>query len=147
MRSSKSKIVSTKTSGSSDLGVRIAIDTNRYVDFARNVPDALERLRQADQVFIPFVVLAKLRAGFLGGSKGEANERTLTEFLNSPRVAVLLADEGTTHHYARLFRQLRSQVTPIPSNDLWTAALVVQHDLYLFARDRHFEALPQLARV
>jgi len=30
---------------------------------------------------------------------------------------------------------------------LWIAALVVQHNLYLFARDKHFDALPQLARL
>jgi predicted nucleic acid-binding protein len=56
-------------------------------------------------------------------------------------------DEDTTYHYARLFRQLRIQGTPIPTNDIWLAALVVQHNLRLFARDRHFDALPQLSRV
>jgi len=55
--------------------------------------------------------------------------------------------QGTTHHHARLFRQLRVQGKPIPTNDLWTAALVVQHDLHLFARDAHFDALPQIPRL
>lgn len=70
-----------------------------------------------------------------------------THFLNSPRVEILFADEQTTHHYARLFYQLRKQGTPIPTNDIWIAALVVQHDLVLCARDHHFEHLPQLPRV
>jgi tRNA(fMet)-specific endonuclease VapC len=127
--------------------VRLALDTNRYVDFARKVPEALDRVREADQIFVPFVVLAELRAGFLCGTRSAENERTLVQFLNSPRVLILQPDEDTTHHYARLFRQLRVQGTPIPTNDLWLAALVVQHNLHLFARDRHFDALPQLARV
>ncbi|HSF02880.1 MAG TPA: hypothetical protein VLA62_07715, partial [Solirubrobacterales bacterium] len=59
----------------------------------------------------------------------------------------LLADEETTHHYARLFHQLRRQGTPIPTNDIWIAALVSQHRLYLLARDVHFDHLPQLPRV
>jgi predicted nucleic acid-binding protein len=71
----------------------------------------------------------------------------LTRFLNSPRVRVLYTDEQTTHHYASLFRQLRDQGTPIPTNDLWIAALVIQHDLILCSRDRHFDALPQIARI
>jgi predicted nucleic acid-binding protein len=62
-------------------------------------------------------------------------------------VQVLFADDATTHQYAALFRQLRRQGTPIPINDLWIAALVVQHGLALCDRDRHFDRLPQLARV
>ena len=127
--------------------MRIALDTNRYVDFARNVPEAIERVRESDQVYLAFVVLAELRAGFLCGSMAEENESNLVRFLNSPRVQILYPDEGTTHHYARLFRQLRKQGTPIPTNDIWLAALAAQHDLLLFARDRHFDSLPQLARI
>jgi predicted nucleic acid-binding protein len=60
---------------------------------------------------------------------------------------VLYPDDGTTHHYARIYRYLRERGTPIPTNDIWIAALVVEHDLTLFARDKHFDVVPQLARV
>jgi tRNA(fMet)-specific endonuclease VapC len=99
------------------------------------------------RLYVPFVVLAELRAGFLCGTRAERNEANLTRFLDSARVDVLYADDQTTHQYARLFRQLRAQGTPIPTNDLWTGALVVQHGLRLFARDRHFDHLPQIPRV
>jgi tRNA(fMet)-specific endonuclease VapC len=127
--------------------VRIAIDTNRYVDFARGVPEAVERLRRADEIFVPFVVLGELRAGFAGGTRSEENEAALVRFLDRRRVDVLFASEGTTHHYGRLFQQLRRQGTPIPTNDLWIAALVIQHELHLFARDAHFDHLAQIPRV
>jgi tRNA(fMet)-specific endonuclease VapC len=127
--------------------MRLALDTNRYVDFCRGETDALERLREADRIYLPFVTLAELRAGFLWGTQARHNERVLTRFLNSPRVRVLYADEQTTHHYARLLLQLRQQATPIPTNDIWIAALVIQHDLPLFARDHHFDCIPQLVRL
>jgi tRNA(fMet)-specific endonuclease VapC len=127
--------------------MRVAIDTNRYVDFARGEAEAVERLRHVQRLYVPFVVLADLRAGFLCGTRAERNEANLTRFLDSARVDVLYADDQTTHQYARLFRQLRAQGTPIPTNDLWTGALVVQHGLRLFARDRHFDHLPQIPRV
>jgi len=127
--------------------MRVAVDTNRYVDLARGLPEAAERLKTAEAIFLPFTVLGELRAGFLGGKKRDEHERSLTIFLNSSRVEVLYADEVTTHHYSRLVFQLRRQGTPIPTNDIWTAALVVQHHLLLFDRDRHFDALPQLARL
>jgi len=30
---------------------------------------------------------------------------------------------------------------------MWVAALVLQHNLALFARDRHFDHLPQIVRA
>mgnify|MGYP001591334133 CR=1 FL=1 len=125
---------------------RIALDTNRYVDFAKGEDAAVAAVERAAVIFVPFVVLGELRAGFASGSRSLQNERNLHRFLASPRVELLLPDEDTTHHYARLFHQLRKQGTPIPTNDLWIAALVHQHGLYLCARDRHFDHLPQLPR-
>lgn len=127
--------------------MRIAIDTKRYRDFCADDPVAVDRLQVAEQIFLPFVVLAELRAGFLCGTRARENERTLTRFLNAPRVSVVYATETTTHHYAYLFYQLRQQGTPIPTNDIWIAALTVEHALSLFSRDRHFDHLPQLARL
>jgi tRNA(fMet)-specific endonuclease VapC len=125
----------------------MAIDTNRFVDFAKGLPEAVERFRRADEILVPFIVIGELRAGFAGGGRARENEATLVRFLESRRVDVMFADEDTTHHYARLFQQLRRQGTPIPTNDLWIAALVVQHQLHLFARDAHFDHLPQIPRV
>lgn len=127
--------------------MRVLLDSNRYTDFARGDEGAVQCLRRATQVYVPFVVLGELRAGFLCGTRSQRNEANLTRFLATPRVGVLYADDETTHHYARLFRQLRTQGTPVPTNDLWIAALAVQHGLHLFARDRHFDHLPQVPRA
>ena len=127
--------------------MRIAIDTSRYRDFCADDPVAVDRLQVAERIFLPFVVLAELRAGFLCGTRARENERTLTRFLNAPRVSVMYATETTTHHYVHLFFQLRQQRTPIPTNDIWIAALTVEHGLSLFSRDSHFDHLPQLARL
>jgi tRNA(fMet)-specific endonuclease VapC len=127
--------------------MRLALDTNRYSDLCRGTVELVGLVEDAEAVFLPFVVLAELRAGFSVGRRGAENERTLRRFLLKPAVTVLFADGSTIHHYARIFHQLRRQGTPIPSNDLWIAALVLQHDLVLCARDRHFDQLPQITRV
>ena len=124
--------------------MRVALDTNAYRAAADGEAKARGILRRAESIVVPFVVLGELRAGFAAGSLGKRNEAKLTEFLASPRVEVLLADEQTTHHYATLFAQLRVQGTPIPSNDLWIAALLVEHDLPILSQDRHFSHLPQI---
>ena len=127
--------------------MRVALDTNRYADMCRGVAEVVATLETAEKIHVPFVVLAELRGGFAVGRHGAENERHLRRFLMKPDVAVVFADEQTTHHYAMLFRQLREQGTPIPTSDIWIAALTLQHNLVLCARDRHFEHLPQLTLV
>jgi tRNA(fMet)-specific endonuclease VapC len=127
--------------------MRLALDTNRYTDLCRGHGGVVALVEHAEVVFLPFAVLAELRSGFINGTRGAENERILRRFLMKPSVAVLFADDQTTHHYAAVFRQLRRQGTPIPINDLWIAALVLQHDLVLCDRDHHFDHLPQLTRI
>ncbi len=127
--------------------MRVAVDTNRYVDLCKGIAETVAIVTTADAVFLPFVVAAELRAGFAMGRRAAENERVLRRFLLKDGVRVLYPDDGTTHRYAAVFRQLRMQGTPIPAHDLWIAALVLQHDLLLHSRDRHFDHLPQIVRV
>lgn len=127
--------------------MNVALDTNRYRDFCDGVDEAVKVMRSAEKIWMPFPVIAELRAGFACGRLARQNERILNQFLNRPRVAILFPDEQTLYHYARLFAQLRAQGTPIPTNDLWIAALSQQHNLPLYTRDQHFDALPQLLRI
>lgn len=127
--------------------MRILLDTNRYTDFCKAVPEAVAPVTAAERVFLPFVALAELRGGFQAGTLARENERTLTRFLASERVSALYPDETTTQVYAGLFAQLRRQGTPIPTNDIWIAALALQHNLALLSRDAHFDNLPQLRRA
>lgn len=129
------------------MAIEIAIDTNRYRDFVDAVPETVAVFRTAARICVPFVVVAELRAGFAVGTRGAENERVFEQFLHRPRVEVILPTMETTRHYANLYRQLRSLGTPIPTNDLWIASIVVQHELSLYSRDSHFEALPQIPRV
>ena len=127
--------------------MKFLIDTNRYSDFARGVADVVERLATAEIVYVPFVVVAELRAGFRCGTVSRKNEQVLTKFLENRRVRVLYADDMTTQCYADVYSQLRAQGTPIPTNDIWIAALAVQHSLPLCSRDEHFNHLKQIARI
>jgi len=125
----------------------LMLDTNAYRSFAEGDREVVEILQVADEILVPFIVLAELRAGFACGGKGRANEALLVRFLNSPRVRVVFPTEDTTNQYAYLYLQLRKQGTPIPTNDLWIAALATQRRAILCSRDRHFEHLPQIPRA
>jgi tRNA(fMet)-specific endonuclease VapC len=129
------------------VGLNLAIDANRYTDFLRGLPEVTQVISSAERLFLPFIVVGELRGGFRKGARCDENERQLTRFLRKENVDVLFADEATTHIYAGLYCDLSRAGTPIPPNDLWIAALVVQHDLVLFSRDKHFDRIARLPRV
>jgi len=129
------------------VALKIAIDSNRYSDLCRGIPEVVEVVENALEIHVPLIVVAEQRAGFAHGAARAKHERVLTKFLNNPGVFVLVPDEQTTFFYADLYAYLRKKGKPVPTNDLWIAALVVQHSLTLFDRDSDFDALPQLARL
>jgi tRNA(fMet)-specific endonuclease VapC len=126
--------------------VRVALDTNRLTDLFQGDAELADRLSQCDEVWIPLIVLGEIQAGFYGGIQQQRNEALLRRLLMKPTVGVLLPARNTAEHYGRLFVQLKRAGTPIPDNDIWIAALALEHDLMLLTRDRHFEQVPQLPR-
>jgi tRNA(fMet)-specific endonuclease VapC len=126
--------------------MRVAVDTNRLTDLLRGDVRLAERLGTCDEVWIPLIVLGEIKAGFHGGTQRHRNEALLQRFLAKATVSVLLPGRETAEHYARIFVQLKRAGTPVPDNDLWIAALALEHDLTLITRDRHFERIAQLPR-
>ena len=126
--------------------MRVALDTNRLTDLFQGDAALAEWLGTCEEVRIPLVVLAEIKAGFYGGAQQHRNEILLRRLLAKTAVGVLLPSRETAEHYARLFVQLKRVGTPVPDNDLWIAALALEHDLLLITRGRHFQHIPQLPR-
>ncbi|MGV8040460.1 MAG: type II toxin-antitoxin system VapC family toxin [Thermoanaerobaculaceae bacterium] len=124
---------------------RVLLDTNAYVAFKRGDEAVVELIRLADEIVLSSVVLGELLAGFAAGEREAANREELARFLASRRVTVVPVDEGTADAYARVFALLRRKGRPIPVNDLWIAATVLQHGLHLVTFDQHFAAIEGLA--
>ena len=122
-----------------------AIDTNIYSGFLRGDRTAADALETAHEIHLPLIVVAELLAGFVLGTRKAANRDRLAQFMASPRVLVMKPDERTADHYADIYATLRKRGTPIPTNDLWIAALARQQRLPLFSFDQHFSVVPGLA--
>jgi predicted nucleic acid-binding protein len=105
--------------------VRIIVDTNRYRDFCAGVAEAVECFQSAEQISIPFVTIAGLRAGFLAGNAGKRNAKVLSIFLNRARVRTLWPDEETTQQYARIWLQRRSRFSTTWPCSVGTATSIV----------------------
>ena len=85
--------------------MRVALDTNRYVDLCKGGAETVALLEEAEAILLPFVVVGELRAGFAHGRRQAENERILRRLRLKDGVRVLFADDQTTHHYAAVFRQ------------------------------------------
>ena len=126
--------------------MRLAVDTSAYIAFCKNNRMAVDAMQRADEIILPLMVIAQLRAGFAVGKRGDENEQILQRFLNSDRVSILSPNENTCYIYARLFSYLRGKGTPIPINDLWIASIALQTDATLLTFDQPFQALPQVPK-
>jgi tRNA(fMet)-specific endonuclease VapC len=124
---------------------QLLIDTNVYVAFKRNEPIIIDLLRQADSIAVNTVVLGELLAGFKGGVREAANRRELDQFLDSPRVELLVLDESSADFFALVFNNLKQIGKPVPTNDIWIAASAMQHGRTLATLDSHFSNIAGLS--
>ena len=124
---------------------RLILDTNALSAAAEEHPGLIKILAGAQQLALPVVVIGEYRYG-ISQSRHRARYRRWLEGLITD-CAVLDITEPTTHHYAAINVELRQTGKPIPTNDLWIAALCRQHDLPLLSRDRHFDAVSGIQRL
>lgn len=121
------------------MGMRkVLLDTNIYVSFKRKEMEIVEAFRHLDYIGIDITVLAELYSGFKCGKKEKINRMELQEFLNNPRVHLLTHDHTTAEFYSGIYFNLRAKGTPIPTNDIWIAAVAMQNGLAVFTKDNHF---------
>jgi tRNA(fMet)-specific endonuclease VapC len=126
---------------------RALIDTNIYSLAMRGEPDVVDRLQQLDELGFSVVSLGELLAGFRAGSREAKNRQQVGLFLDSPRVRLLTIDEETADFYAVIVLALKRAGTPIPTNDIWIAAVAQRHGLPVYTRDAHFQAVPGLLLI
>ncbi|HEY9868373.1 MAG TPA: type II toxin-antitoxin system VapC family toxin [Candidatus Obscuribacterales bacterium] len=108
-------------------------------NFKAGEPQAADIIARARTVCLPTIVLGELRAGFRLGKHQERNESELQAFLLNSAVRIMEVDEEASYHYAEIFAELRRRGTPVPTNDMWIAALAVRDGATILTFDEHFE--------
>jgi len=124
---------------------RILLDTNALSAIADSDPKALKKFQAATVVCIPVIVLGEYLFGINQSRFRHEYEQWLAALPSDIRV--LEVTRETAGFYARVRAQLKKAGTPIPSNDLWIAALSRQHSLDLLSRDKHYDAVQGLRRI
>ena len=121
------------------------VDTNALSAAADDDPAVTAILARAEQMAIPVIVLGEYRYGIAQSRNRASYESWLMGLLQD--CFVLDITEPTSQYYADITLELKRKGKPIPTNDLWIAALCRQHSLPLLSRDRHFDLLPGIKRI
>ena len=121
------------------------LDTNALSAVADDDPGVLGVLAAADELALPVIVLGEYRHGISQSRQRSAYESWLEALLVD--CIVLDVNQETTRHYAAISLELKRVGKPIPTNDLWIAALCRQHRRSIVTRDRHFDSVPGTKRI
>jgi len=126
---------------------RLVLDTSAYSRLRVGHEAVMSMVATADSVLMPVIALGELDAAFELGSRAAENRMALSEFLAEPFVSVLDATRSVARRYGETFVKLRRAGTPIPTNDVWIAAMTLDCGGRLLTFDRDFERIDGLPRV
>jgi tRNA(fMet)-specific endonuclease VapC len=118
------------------------LDTNAAIAHRKGDSVLVKLVEDADAVFVSSITLGELYFGAYKSGRIEANLADTEQLALSG--AVLACDIGTARVYGRVRHQLRAKGRPIPENDVWIAAIALQHNLTLLTRDVHFKEVDHL---
>lgn len=120
------------------------LDTNALSAFFEGDAGLKAVLANAAKISLPVIVLGEYRFGLIGSRIRKIIEPALDGLQAASDV--LFIDTETVWPCAKISDQLKRAGRPIPSNDLWIAALAVQHGLPIVSQDKHFDFVPGVRR-
>ena len=121
---------------------KVLLDTNIVIAFFANENIVVQNLKLTEKFFIPAIVLGELYFGAGKSKRRMQNIERIDELVAT--TTILGTDTDTARYYGQMKTKLRQKGKPIPENDIWIAALALQHDLMLITRDAHFEHVEDL---
>lgn len=118
------------------------LDTNIVIALFVNKTTVKDNLAKTDEVFVSSVVIGELFYGAYKSARAKEKLARISEFAASS--IVLGCDPETAHYYGEIKNSLHLKGRPVPENDIWIAAIAMQHRLTLVTRDTHFNEIENL---
>jgi len=121
---------------------RYLLDTNIVIALFDNEPTVTEGFKKAQEILVPSIVIGELYYGAQGSAKVKKNVTRVDNFVAAN--TILVCDSKTSATYGIVKNALKKKGRPIPDNDIWIAAITLQHSLTLITRDAHFNEVDGL---
>ena len=119
------------------------LDTNVVIALFAGDMAVHRHLMAADEIYVPSIVIGELSFGALKSGRPAENLARVEEF--AANNVVLGCDSETALRYGAVKAALHRAGRPIPENDIWIAAIALQHEQTLVTDDAHFSAIEGLS--
>ena len=123
----------------------LILDTNALSAFADGDAALRKAIGSEPDLAVPAVVFGEYLFGVQHSRFRSRYESWLSSYL--PLFVILQIGLRTAESYAEIRGELKAAGQPIPTNDVWIAALTREHRSSLLSRDTHFDAVRGLRRI
>ncbi|HEU4887463.1 MAG TPA: PIN domain-containing protein [Thermoanaerobaculia bacterium] len=129
------------------LNERLAADSNAVIDWIREGGAAAAALREYATILLPLPVLGELFTGAYSSERKTDNIAAIERVISG--WTILSPDAETAREYGRVRARLREmpKINQTRLNDLWIAALCIQHSVPLLTNDRGFDVIAGLTVI
>lgn len=118
------------------------LDTNIIIALFKNDENVCKQLASSAETFVPSIAIGEL---YYGAQHSGNVDKHMDEVRDFVRVSVILScDAVTAEAYGQIKNGLKTKGQPLPENDIWIAAIALQHSLAVVTRDQHFKAIDGL---
>jgi predicted nucleic acid-binding protein len=123
----------------------VILDTNALAAWREGDSTIVPVIGRAAFLALPVIVFGEYRYGATKSTERPLIENWLDRVTRTIRILSVTLD--TAEEYASLRSALDRRGRPIPPNDMWIAALALQHRLPILSRDTHFDVVDGLTRI
>ena len=123
-------------------GNNFLVDTNIVIEVFKGNKEIADYLYKLPEILISSIVLGELYIGINRVANRAKHLKRLNDFLKL--TTILNVDDETAAIYGAIIADLYKLGKPIPTNDVWIAAIAIQYNLTLLTADRHFEEIDNL---
>lgn len=123
----------------------IVLDTNAIISLFDGNRYIADLLGEEQSVIVPSIVCGEFEAGAQGTSRRERESlAAFNRLLRLSHFSVAVISRRTSRIYASLYASLKKAGTPIPTNDIWIAAVAIEHEGVILTNDRHLLSVERL---
>jgi tRNA(fMet)-specific endonuclease VapC len=123
-------------------GNNYLLDSNIVIEIFDGNKTFADKISKEETLYLPCIVLGELYTGVNRVVNKAKHLKKLTDFLEL--CTVINIDSITAKYYGETIATLYKKGKPIPTNDVWIAAIALQYGFMLITNDAHFKEIPGL---